>query len=157
MPVKLTLTVKLVALTILFFSLATPLYSQLTGATMSDPFDKGVFQTGSGQYFGEAYSNSIGYGDDYGGINEDVFYKFTVNGDTEIYMQLNAATMPGTIWLLNENGEYIDYREGNLNSSDLTTVLSASVPAGTYYIVVECAYWYSWNLYYSLDVWLDVS
>jgi len=120
-------------LSFLLFILSTPGYSQMAGATMSYPIDLGTYSAGTYTFSDGKYN--MGYGNDYyGEPSEDIYYRFTVYGETTAYLTLNAS-VPGVIYLLNSYGSQINYNSDNIGGTSST--IYSLISAGTYYIVIE--------------------
>ena len=77
--------------TLIVLVLFAPLYSLAQGANMNNPIVMGDY-SGGGISYSDTRNNS-GYVNDYGQPSEDIFYKFTVQGTTEI----NISTCSSSI------------------------------------------------------------
>lgn len=111
---------------------------------MSNPIVMGTYAAGTYTYT-DARNNSS-YGNDYGQASADIYYKFTVQGTTQISISTCGSGWDTYLHLLNSSGSSLIYNDDNgaacsgltasiVIPSGQTTI--TSLVAGTYYIVAE--------------------
>jgi len=127
---------------LLFLVLISPLNSFAQGANMSDPIVMGTYSGGTYTYSDSR--NNSSYGNDYGQPSPDIFYKFTVQGTTQVSISTCSSGFDTYLHLLDGGGGLITFDDDNGPlCSGLTASISipnATIPslaAGTYYIVAE--------------------
>jgi RHS repeat-associated protein len=130
--------------TFFFLCLLLPLAALGQGATMGNPIVMGNYAAGSHTY-NDSKSNS-GYGNEYGQTSEDIFYKFTVQGNSQVSISTCSSNFDTYLHLLNSTGGNILSWDDNgpvcsgLQSSivipSTQTTITVLEP-GTYYVVAE--------------------
>ena len=82
--------------------------------------------------------NNSGYGNDYGQPSDDIFYKFTVQGTTQITVTTCNSSFDTYLWLLDAAGNEVTHDDDNGPAcSGLTASIGTTIQPGTYYIVAE--------------------
>ena len=118
-------------------------YAQPVGANMNNPVILGSYGTGTYAYSDtKNNSTSNGYINDYGQLSDDIYYKFTIQGSTQITISHCGSELSDTyMWLLNSTGGLIasndDYGPA---CASYQASISTTLAAGTYYIVSEGYY-----------------
>jgi YD repeat-containing protein len=113
-----------------------PIFGFSQGTNMNNPIVMGNYAAGSFSY--NDTRNNSGYGNEYGQSSEDIYYRFTVQGSTQITISTCASGFDTYLHLLNSSG-------GNISSNDdngplcagFRASISTSLAAGTYFIVTE--------------------
>ncbi|MCD2425097.1 DUF6443 domain-containing protein [Niabella pedocola] len=146
----------LLALFLSFF-LPTQAFSQITGANITNPVIIGNYAAGSYSYSDtKNNSTSNGYGNDIGQSSDDIYYKLTVQGNTQISIALCNSTFDTYLYLLNSSGTII---QSNDDSGPLCTGVQSSIQTnitpGIYYIVTEGYGSYSGNLALSVNCFVQ--
>ena len=123
------------------FLLFAPLYSlaQPTGARITNPIIMGTYPAGTHSY-NDTKNNSTanGYLHDYGQASDDIYYTFTVQGNTQISISHCSSAFDTYMHLLNSGGELIQSNDDNGPlCSGLKASIQTTLAPGTYYIVVE--------------------
>jgi hypothetical protein len=114
------------------------------GALLSNPIQIGSLSIGA------VYNNTIdnspinNYGDDYTGPNnqssDDVFYKFTLSTNSDVFISLCNSTLYLTyLHLLNSDGSWICSKYKCDDCEEISQIVK-TLNAGTYYLVVEGVY-----------------
>jgi RHS repeat-associated protein len=118
-------------------------FAQPTGANMNNPIVMGTYGIGTYNY-SDTRNNvtSNGYGNDYGQPSHDIFYRFTVQGETQITISHCASNFDTYVHLLTSNGDWIASNDDNgpSCSPSARASLNTTIQSGTYYIVSE-----GWN------------
>jgi len=125
-------------------SLFLTLFCFSQGTNMSNPIIMGTYAAGTYTYSDSR--NNSSYGNDYGQASADIFYKFTVEGTTQISISTCGSGWDTYLHLLNSSGSSLIYNDDNgaacsgltasiVIPSAQTTI--TSLVAGTYYIVAE--------------------
>ncbi|HEU4608350.1 MAG TPA: DUF6443 domain-containing protein, partial [Chitinophagaceae bacterium] len=125
-------------------SLFLTLFALSQGNNMSNPIVMGTYAAGTYTYTDTRNTGS--YGNDYGNASPDIYYKFTVQGNTTITISTCGSGWDTYLWLLNSGGTELTHDDDSGPScsgltasigipSSLTTL--TSLAAGTYYIVAE--------------------
>ncbi|HEV8286375.1 MAG TPA: DUF6443 domain-containing protein [Chitinophagaceae bacterium] len=119
-----------------------PMRSHAQGNNMSNPIVMGTY--GEGTYSYSDSRNNSSYGNDYGQPSPDIFYRFTVQGNTQISISTCSSAFDTYLHLLDGSGGLITFDDDNGPvCSGLTASISipngsiTSLAAGTYYIVAE--------------------
>ena len=129
---------------IIFGFSIVPLGTAAQGNNMSDPIIMGTYAPGTYTY--NDSRNTSSYGNDYGQVSPDIFYKFTVNGTSTITVSSCGSGWDTYLWILNVNGVELIHNDDNGSAcSGLTASIVIpsgqttlpSLTAGTYYIVAE--------------------
>ncbi|MDB5221575.1 MAG: repeat-associated core domain protein [Chitinophagaceae bacterium] len=126
---------------LLFIVLFSPLcsFAQPVGATINNPIVMGTYAGGSFNYNDtKNNSTSNGYQNNYGQPSDDIYYRFTVQGSTQIDISHCSSGFDTYMYLLNSSGTLITSNDDygplcNTNRASIRTTLAA----GTYYIVAE--------------------
>lgn len=118
------------------FLIGFPLLSLAQGVNMGNPIVMGTYAGGTYTYT-DSRSNT-GYLNDYGQSSEDIFYRFIVQGSTNISISTCSSGFDTYLHILNSSGGAVTYNDDN---GPLCTGVKASISttlaAGTYYIVSE--------------------
>lgn len=110
------------------------------GSTFNNPIVANI--GGCGYYSGVL--SPVGFGNDYGGPSEDIFYKFTLTTASEVSIYAGYGENNLHLVLLNSSGAFVD-EQYYVNGADegFTLVLADGTPLlptlqpGTYYVVAE--------------------
>jgi hypothetical protein len=83
---------KTLAFLTLFLTIYLPLFAQPIGAKFTNPIDAGVISTG--RSFTDTKNNATanGYGNDYGQISDDIYYKFSLDIAAEVSISNCSST-----------------------------------------------------------------
>ncbi len=121
-----------------------PVISFAQGSTMSDPVVMGSYAGGSFT-FTDSRTNA-GYGNEYATVgdpyrgqpSEDIFYRFTVQGQAEVGFSTCASDFDTYIHLLKSDGTPLEHNDDNgpLCAGSRASIKTTLTP-GTYYLVVE--------------------
>jgi len=114
-------------------------YAQPVGARMSNPILMGTYSGGTFSYSSNlSNATANGYLNDYGQPSDDIYYKFTVQGSTQISISTCGSAFDTYLHLLNSSGTLIvlndDY--GPICATTRASI-STTISAGTYFIVAE--------------------
>ncbi len=92
-------------------SLSPSSAAQSLGENMSNPIVMDTYGGGTFSYMDT--KNNGSYANDYGQASGDIFYKFTVQGSTQINISHCASGFDTYMHLLNANGIVIAYNDDN--------------------------------------------
>lgn len=121
------------------FSMPFILKAQPIGANMANPLIMGNYGQGSFTYT-DTKSNATGAGylNDFGQASDDIYYKFIVQGNTEITVSHCGSGFDTYVWIIKNTGEIVASKDDNGPSCSGTEAsVSASLTPGTYYIISE--------------------
>jgi RHS repeat-associated protein len=114
--------------------------AQPVGANMSKPAVMGTYTGGTYTYSDIKDNNtSNGYGNDYGQTSDDIYYRFTVQGNTQINVSTCGSGFDTYLHILNSSGTLVVQNDDNLDPycGGYTSTIQTTLSAGTYYIVTE--------------------
>jgi RHS repeat-associated protein len=127
---------KLILLIAFFITIVSTTKSYSQGATMANPIVMGTYSAGTSGYT-DTRSN-VGYGNDYGQSSEDIFYKFIVQGTTQVNISHCGSGFDTYMHLLASDGSLITSNDDNGPLCTGTTAsISTTLQSGTYFIVSE--------------------
>jgi RHS repeat-associated protein len=147
-----------VFISLLLFSFLLPSFSFSQGANMGNPIVMGTYGEGTHSY--SDTRNNTGYGNDYGQASEDIFYKFTVQGNTTVTISTCASTFDTYIHLLDAGGSSIHYNDdawSSCPSNNYASYINWALAPGTYYIVTEGYYTGTGNIALSVSLAVQAS
>jgi RHS repeat-associated protein len=122
--------------------------AQPVGANMSNPVVIGTYGAGTFNYT-DTKNNSTanGYLNDYGQASDDIYYKFIVQGSTQITISHCGSGFDTYMWLLNSAGGVVASDDDNGPACTGTAAsITTTLAAGTYYIVSEGYSTYTGNI-----------
>ncbi|MCD2426063.1 pre-peptidase C-terminal domain-containing protein [Niabella pedocola] len=122
------------------YNISVGLTVTLGGDTMGNAIQIGNYTVPGTFTYTDSRSNdpANGYGNDYGQPSDDIFYKITVSGPTDLTVSTCGSNFDTYLHVLNSSGGLVQSNDDHSICNGSQSYLQLSnLPAGTYYIVAE--------------------
>ncbi|WEK35220.1 MAG: DUF6443 domain-containing protein [Candidatus Pseudobacter hemicellulosilyticus] len=111
------------------------------GVNMGNAIVIGNYTAGGSHTYTDSRSNdpANGYGHDYGGSSDDIFYKVSFDKTSDLSISTCGSPIATSLYLLRSDGQQVAANSGNgpLCSGGQASIQAGNLAAGTYYIVAE--------------------